>query len=511
MQRTFATGAAFACVGILCCGNASAAPGDLDTTFGSGGKLITPYGGPIIFDPKVAVQPDGKIVVAGRQFNGKNDDFVALRLLSSGTPDTSFGSSGVAQIDFARSEDTAKSVVFQADGKILLGGEGRSAGGTYGIHALTRLSANGIVDTTFGSAGKVVTDFGRPSHVHALAVQADGKILAIGEAYSTDDGGAAAVARYNSDGTLDSSFGTAGMVLQNIGSSANGHAILQQPDGKILIAGYTTNPTTTRSQFFVARLLSTGNLDTGFGTGGISQAAIGIGLNYCHSMQLQADGKILLAGGASVTATANHDFALARFNADGSADSSFGSAGIVTTEFSTTSTATVEEAAYAVVQPDGKIVAGGYSEKKFALARYLANGTLDSSFGSAGKLTLTMGGSDDFVKGLALQPDGKILASGYSKSAGNYLIAVARFLNDGSAAQPSYERIFNWGEAVLPTYFPRGASTQSNSGYLLRLYSTGYAVGTKSDRLYVYGTAFGGLLDLGPLSTWATQAYAAGF
>lgn len=499
------------CCSLLLAGTAYAAPGDLDTTFGTGGKLLTSYGGPIIFDPKVAVQPDGRIVVAGRQYNGKNDDFLAFRLLSNGALDTSFGSSGVAQLDFARSEDVAKSILFQPDGKILLGGEGRSAGGAYGVHALTRLSANGIVDTSFGSAGKVTTDFGRPSHAHALALQTDGKILAIGEAYSGDDGGAAALARYNSDGTLDTSFGTAGMVTLSIGSSANGHAVTVQADGKILIAGYALNPTTSQTQFFLARLSSNGSLDTSFGTSGVSQAAIGIGLNYCHSMQLQADGKILLAGGASLIAPANHDFALVRFNADGSLDSSFGKGGIVTTEFSSTSTATIEEAAYAVLQPDGKIVAGGYSSKQFALTRYLANGTLDSSFGSGGKLTLAMGGSDDFVKGLALQPDGKILASGYSKSAGNYLIGIARFLNDSSAAQPSYERVFNWGEASLPSYFPRGVSTQSAAGYQYRLYATGYALGAMSDRLYVYGTAFGGLLDLGPLSTWASQAYAAGF
>lgn len=407
-----------------------AASGDLDSAFGSSGKVISAYGGISAFGPAVLVQPDGKIVTAGKHYNGADDDFIVLRYLENGTLDASFGTSGAVIIIFSGLDDNAKAVALQSDGKILVGGEGHAA--TYGQHALTRLTRDGVIDAGFGANGKVTTDFGRPSHLHSIALQSDGKIIAVGESYTSESGGSFAAARYLSNGALDASFGKAGKFEQNFGSSNNAHAVSLQSDGKILIGGYDTNTATGKEEFLLTRFLSNGVVDTTFGNGGSGSVAIGTGKNYSHLLLLQNDGKVILAGGA-MTGNAS-DFALVRFNSDGSLDTGFGSKGIVTTEFTSSGAPSSEESAAGVLQPDGKILLGGYSNHQFALVRYLSNGTLDTSFGSGGKVTAKIGaGGDDFIKSVALQANGKIVAAGYSKNAGVYNLALARFNNDSGA------------------------------------------------------------------------------
>jgi uncharacterized delta-60 repeat protein len=404
-----------------------AAPGDLDLTFGSSGKVISAYGGTSMFGPAIKVQADGKIVVAGKHNNGGNDDFVIQRYLGSGALDPDFGSGGTTIFPFSALDDNAKALAFQADGKILVAGEGHF-GTSYGRHALMRLNANGTIDSSFGVGGKVVTDFGLPSHIHSLLVQSDGKIVVVGEFYASETNGSLAIVRYLADGSLDSSFASGGKIVQKFGNNTNGHAIAVQPDGKLLIAGYMTNPTTSKDEFILVRYSSSGVIDSSFGTSGYSTVVIGQGKNYCHSLLLQSDGKIVLLGGA-LTSNAN-DFALARFDSNGALDSSFGSAGIVTTEFTSSGAPSSEEAASGALQADGKIVAGGYSKGQFALVRYLSSGALDTGFGKGGKTTARIGtGGDDFIKSVALQADGKIVVVGFSKNAGVYNMALARFIN----------------------------------------------------------------------------------
>lgn len=408
-----------------------AASGDLDTSFGSAGKVISAYGGVSMFGPAIKVQADGKIVVAGKHYNVTNDDFVVQRYLSTGALDTGFGTGGTTVFAFSTQDDNAKALAFQTDGKILVGGEGHATG-TYGQHALLRLNENGTVDTSFGVGGKVTTDFGLPSHMHAVLVQNDGRIVVAGEVYTGETNGSFAIARYLSNGVLDSSFGSGGKVVQRIGSNTNGHAIAMLPDGKMLIAGYMTNATTDKDEFILARYSASGVIDTSFGTNGYSTVAIGLGKNYCHALLLQSDGKIVLLGGA-LTLNAN-DFALARFNSNGALDTSFGSGGIVTTEFTSSGAPSSEETASGALQADGKIVVAGYSNHLFAVARYLTTGALDTSFGSGGTTTAIIGtGGDDFIKSLALQADGKIVVVGYSKNAATHNMALARFNNDSVA------------------------------------------------------------------------------
>ena len=429
MQEYRLIGASLMCA--ICClsfAPVHAAPGDLDSSFGSAGRVVTAYGGRDLFGPAIKVQADGKIVVAGKHYNGTNDDFLVQRYLSDGTLDTGFGTAGTAIITISPQDDNAKALAFQSDGKILVAGEGHGAG-TYGQHALVRLNNNGAVDFSFGTGGKVMTDFGMSSHTHAVYVQGDGRIVVVGDVYAGETNGSFGIARYLSNGALDSSFGVGGTVVQKFGSNANGHAIVVQADGKLVIAGYTTNPTTGNDEFIIARYSAKGVIDTSFGSNGYSTVAIGLGMNYCHALLGQSDGKFILTGGA-LTSQSN-DFALARFNSNGSLDTSFGSNGVVTTDFTVTGRATADETATGALQADGKIVVGGYANRQFAIARYSTTGALDTSFGSGGKVTAKIGtGNDDFIKSLALQADNKIVVVGYSKNDSTYNLALARFDND---------------------------------------------------------------------------------
>ena len=402
------------------------AAGELDATFGSGGKVTSSYGGLSQFGPAVKIQSDGKIVVVGKHYNGHDDDFLVQRLYSNGTPDVAFGTNGATVIKLSSADDNAKGLVFQTDGKIIIAG-GAGQAGSYETSVLVRVTADGAVDTSFGTGGKVLIDFGLPSHGHSVIVQSDGKIVVTGETYTSADGGMFAVARVLASGAADTGFGVNGKVTQAFGTGANAHSLALQADGKLLIGGYATNVDTGKTGFLVARFLSNGALDTSFGINGSSTVSIGTGNNYCHVLMVQADSKIVLSGSA-MTAT-NYDFALARFTGNGALDTSFGANGVVTTNFVSGPRPSADETAGAVLQSDGKIVAGGYSDRKFALARYLSSGALDTSFGTGGLVTTVVGtDSDDWIKSLALQSwDGKIVAVGYSKNGSTFNLAVARY------------------------------------------------------------------------------------
>ena len=404
------------------------AAGAVDTTFATSGKLISSYGGQSMFGPAVKIQPDGKLVIVGKDFNGNDDDFLVQRFFSTGSPDTTFGTNGATVIKLSSKDDNAKGLAFQSDGKIIIAG-GAGQASSYETSVLVRVTTDGILDTSFGTGGKVLIDFGLPSHSHSVAVQSDGNIVVTGETYTTADGGLFATARVLPNGAFDTSFGTGGKVTQTLGSGANAHALVLQADGRILLGGYAALTDTGKAGFIVSRLLSNGTPDASFGTNGYSTASVGTGNNYCHALMLQSDGKIILAGSAGTAP--NYDFTLLRFNTNGVLDTSFGSGGIVTTNFVTGTHPSAEETAGGVIQADGKIIVGGYSDRKFALARYLSSGALDSSFGTGGMVTTVVGtDNNDWIKSLALQPwDGKIVAVGYSKNGSTFNLAVVRYLS----------------------------------------------------------------------------------
>ncbi|MEV7691668.1 calcium-binding protein [Streptomyces bungoensis] len=401
-------------------GKAAAVPGDLDPAFGTGGKVTTDFGGDDAAEG-VALQVDGKTVTAG--YSSAGGDFVLARYNTDGSLDASFGSGGKVTTDFSGGYGEALAVTVQADDKIVAAGwiVGSAASGPEDF-ALARYNPDGSLDASFGSGGELITDFGGTDAAQGVTVQPDGKIVAVG--FSTASGpDDFALARYNPDGSLDTSFGTGGKVTTDFGVTDEIEGVALQADGKIVAAGWSGGP--GGYDFALARYGTDGSLDASFGTGGKVTTDFGGTYDQAFGVALQNDGKIVAAG------LSGGDFALARYDSGGSLDASFGTGGTVTTDFGAD-----DQAEGVSVQTDGKIVAAGWSAASgsadFALARYDTDGTLDASFGTGGKVTTDFGGSDA-AEGVALQTDGKIVAAGHSS--GNF--ALARYLSVGKPQQPS--------------------------------------------------------------------------
>jgi uncharacterized delta-60 repeat protein len=238
--------------------------GTLDNTFGTGGIRTVDFGSSNDQAYSVAVQADGKILVAGYSDKAGTNDFAVVRLKSDGTLDNTFGTGGIRTVDFGSSNDQAYSVAVQADGKILVAGS--SINGVNSDFAVVRLNSDGTLNNTFGNGGKLTTDIvSRNDRGKSLTVQTDGKILVAGfsDAWANND---FAVVRLNSDGTLDDTFGNGGKLTTNVsynGLDDTGHSVAVQDDGKILVVGHTTE-SLFESHFAVVRYNSDGSLDTTF-------------------------------------------------------------------------------------------------------------------------------------------------------------------------------------------------------------------------------------------------------
>ena len=319
-------------------------------------------------------------------------------------------------------------------------------------------AADGDLDPLFGSGGMVMTDLGKSTDLaEAVAIQADGKLVVVGTTYKNNDFSDEdfVVTRYNTDGTLDITFGNKGKVRTDFpGLAAVPSSVVIQPDGKIVVAGGAFPLFTFLGNFEVVRYNPNGSLDTSFGDGGIVTTIFPAG-SYAFDVALQSDGKIIAAGTFFVDfdpgESSDTDFALARYNPDGTPDATFGNGGQVTTDF-----VGFEDDAFSVlIQPDGKIVAVGSANDPatfydFAAARYLSNGTIDTTFGVAGKVRTDFGDQDfDRARSAALQPDGRIVAAGFATHNGGVQnFAVARYTSSG----------------VLDTTFSRDGKTQIDFG-----------------------------------------------
>jgi uncharacterized delta-60 repeat protein len=315
--------------------------------------------------------------------------------------------------------------VLQGDGKIVAAG--RSLNGTNDDFAVVRCNPDGSLDAAFGSYGVVRTDFGGADDVAAaVAIQSDGKIVAAGTAVVKGKNVFAA-ARYRSDGSVDTTFGSKGKVTVSLGTStAAAFAMALQIDGKIVLAGYADGK--NGLEFALVRLTSSGAVDTSFGSRGSVLTDFGGKDDVANAVAIQPDGKILAAGYAFVRG--GYDFGVARYNANGTLDSTFGYRGQVTTDFHGYSDAAMALA----LQQDGKVVVGGHAwvnGDDFGLVRYLSNGTLDWTFGSGGLVTTDVSGSTDSIKALAIQIDGRIVAAGTSHRLSDD-VSLARYNADGS-------------------------------------------------------------------------------
>jgi uncharacterized delta-60 repeat protein len=345
--------------------------GVLDTTFGTSGKVTTDLGSPYEEATSVALQPDGKIVVAGGAVFGLFNDFVLVRYNTNGTLDTTFGAGGKVITNLAGVSAQAYSVAVQRDGKIVVAGEANVDGG-YDF-ALVRYNTNGTLDTTFGTRGQVFTDFGTVqqgfsfAQASALALQPDGKIVLAGNAYLGQDYDFA-LARYNINGTLDTTFGSGGRVTTDFATpNAGANAVAIQPDGMIVAGGLA------KQSLALVRYNPRGGLDLNFGIGGKVFTAFGIN-GAVDSLAIKGDGRIVAVGQAFSTSDSTYHYALVQYNSLGALDTSFGTGGKVTPVFGSLR----ERVASVLVQLDGKIVvAGGQATvngvnggSDFALARF---------------------------------------------------------------------------------------------------------------------------------------------
>lgn len=348
---------------------------------------------------------------------------------SSGDLDLTFGLKGTVRTTVPGGggfASGANGMALQSDGKIVLTGYEKF--GTVFKFVTARFNTDGSLDLSFGTGGFVITQFGPgDSYGYAVAIQNDGKIIAAG--ITTNENVDIALARYNTDGSFDDSFGNGGKVIAQIGNSHDRvFDVKALSDGKILVCG-TTNNTGTLPKIAVLRLLSTGVLDSAFGIGGVTTIAITASFNISQKMAVQSDGKIVVAG--YNTSPDPSDFLIVRFTADGQIDADFGTNGAVLTDMGG-----VDTLRSMAIQSDGKIVVAGETNQSpflnIAIARYLPNGVLDNTFNGNGKIiTSVNSNSFNMAYAVAIQPNGKILVAG-GTVLGNFDFAVLRFNPHGS-------------------------------------------------------------------------------
>ena len=421
---------------------AQSAAGDLDPTFGTGGKVTTDLRRSTDLANAVAVQADGKLVVVGQTYKNNdfsNEDFAVARYNTDGTLDTTFGNGGRVKTDFPGLAAVASAVVIQSDGKIVVAGGAFPLFTFAGDFKVVRYNPNGSLDRTFGSGGIVTTIFpGDGSFAFAVALQSDGKIIAAGTDFVDFNPGDMsdtdfALARYNLDGSLDTTFGNGGTVTTDFfGTEDDVFSVLIQSDGKIVAVGSANDPANFYD-FAAVRYLSNGMLDTTFGAAGKVSTDFGDrGFDRAHSAAVQVDGKIVAAGFATSVDGISENFAVARYTSSGVLDTTFSGDGRTQIDFGSC----CQDAWQVLLQSDGKIVTIGFpnsegSDSDFLLARLNSTGSLDTTFGIGGKARTSFGNLNGGAQGGLIQADGKIVAVGFqaTSTSGGVDFALARYLS----------------------------------------------------------------------------------
>jgi uncharacterized delta-60 repeat protein len=412
---------AVSCLGVLIPATAGwAKAGDLDPSFSKDGRVRTSFIGFNANADDVAVRSDGKIVAVGSMFDGVKDRFALARYNPNGSLDRTFSRDGKVMTDLTTGNDVAFGVALLPNGKIVAAGRGRGIGGRF---ALARYRSTGVLDTTFNHDGKVLTNFSDAEDVaFGVAVQADHKIVAAGRAGGS--GGRFALARYTRDGSLDKTFDGDGKVGTEFSAGFDAaFSVLIQPDGRIVAAGEA------EGDFALARYNSDGTLDTTFGGSGMVVTDFSPetgGDDTAYGVAIQPDGKIVAAGAAGGDEEIDPgDFALARYNPDGTLDGTFGTGGKVRL-----SIGAGDYIVDVALQLDGKIVVVGSSEDSFTVARFNSDGTVDAGFGNGGFVD-TFFPPDGFAipTAVAIQPNGRIVAAGWTQPIdAAEKFAIARYL-----------------------------------------------------------------------------------
>ena len=375
------------------------------------------------------------------------------RFNADGSPDSTFGSGGKVALQLGSGpvpSSGATAVALQPDdGKIVVAGTASDSHGTPELLVARLSGVDGSLDNSFDGNGRLAVQLGQggqSSGLNAVAIQADRKILVAGQAEDSDGNSRFLVARLKqADGSFDSSFGSAGKVLTQLGTASGtaeqASALALQADGKIVVGGQAAD-SNHHVRFLVARLNAAGGgFDSSFGSGGKVMTQLGLGsqpLSAVAALAIQSDGKIL-AGGDASPATGNPAFMVERLGTNGTPDAAFGSGGKVVSQLGHGFGAFSAVASLAL-QPDGNVLAGGVAtdadgDSALLLARLTGvDGSLDSSFGSGGWLIDQAGGGSipsSQTSGIALQPDGRILAGGVANASdGNTRLLITRFFHD---------------------------------------------------------------------------------
>lgn len=400
-----------------------------DSTFNGTGRKVFTVGANLDFGDNIALQPDGKIIMTGASMNlGGLVNLGVARLNTDGSFDNTFGTAGISLIDLGGLPSQGgfePEIALQSDGKIVVNGYGWN--GTDEDMFICRLMPNGTLDASFGTGGKVFVGLmsaGMPDQASAITIDASGNIFACG---STRSGGTPfsndlAIIKLTPAGTLDPTFSGDGKLLLDLSGSADyGFGIATIAGGKIVVTGAAGIP----ANFFAIRLLSDGSYDATFGTAGKTLVDI-MGANVaddCFGMTMTPDGKIVMVGDGYDPATTKFVGAVVRLNANGALDNTFSTDGIATV-----ASAQTNIFRNIIVQPDGKYLISGSTgvngNDDFTVVLMNPDGSLDLNFNSTGTYSIDVTGQNnlDSGYGLALQADGKILLSGNT--------TISEFINE---------------------------------------------------------------------------------
>ncbi|WP_170928380.1 delta-60 repeat domain-containing protein [Deinococcus hopiensis] len=374
----------------------------------------------------VAVQADGKVLIAGRIGNGRGADLLVVRYTTEGRLDPAFGRGGIVVTDLNTSFDSGNTLLLQPDGKIVVGGSTSvpyrpGSNETKSDFALVRYTPDGHLDPSFGQGGAVRTALGTGHDgAYAVALQPDGKLLLTGQTSNGNDDDIGVV-RYLPDGRLDVTFGQGGKVVTAIGSRDDvGYGVAVQADGRIVVAGVAAQQS---DDVVLVRYTPAGKPDLSFGQGGVVSTDLGGGADGVSSVALQPGGKVLVAG--STWNGQDHDFALLRYTAAGDLDATFGAGGRALTPVGSS-----QDVGTALVQSQDSIVLVGRTLSgntyNVGLVQYGVNGVLNAGFGQGGRLTVPVGGSSALVVGALRQADGRLVLAGTSSASGKSSLFLLR-------------------------------------------------------------------------------------
>lgn len=486
--------------------------GALDPSFDYDGIVITRIGAPS-HASGVAIQPDGRIVAAGATDRAEvGSVFAVTRYLADGGLDPSFDGDGIALTGFGRDGDVALDVAVQPDGKIVAAGTSIARTGPAEF-ALARYNPDGSLDPSFGDQGRAITPLpDGEGRARALWVQPDGRIVVAGW-FEHLPSSQFVVVRYNSDGSLDSSFDEDGVVLAPIDPDRprRGHDVVVQPDGNIVVVGEAYTGTETGYDFALVRYLPDGRLDPGFGTSGEVITAFPPDGDSStpdddsgRAVALSPDGRLVVAGRVE-RGIYKEDVGVARYLPDGTLDTGFSEDAMVVTAV----TAKFDSGEDVGIQGDGKIVVAGYGCPEicnFALVRYHPDGTLDSAFGTNGTVLTSPSAGESFASALQIQSDGKLVVAGASADKSSLRhVTLARYLPEPVTSLPRSQgywifeanggvhargdaRFYGSASGLVPSGVVDADSTSTSGGYWI-VESNG-GVHARGDA-HFYGSAFG--------------------